>query len=753
MSTASLHPTALAVNPPNTCATPGAVPVRPGIHQSAAVELDQAPAPEHWPPGLPMLPESTPATALDAALALIAAGSPVFPQDPKAKRPARAAWQTPGEGSTLDPDTARAWWGPGGRYRRCGVGAALRAWGQLALDPDTPEATAALAELAAAADGWPPTFVVMSARGVKVFYPRPEDLADKNGAQVHRPELGGADLLFNNVLAWAPGRRWIGSPADIAPTRPAWLDQALDAIATLAREPGMTGLPGAALRSLDIEHDRGAAYLAAVIEGQAGRLAGLASGTGRPVILHSAACHIGARLWLAPEIEVDARAALYAAAVGAGVAADYGERSTWGHIDRGLAWGKAHPAPAPIDRPLEDRADWTPGGVDPSGQDLAPAAAAEVERTRAAARVILADPRGLVEALRDDDGQRIHPAARFTVELLAAELARRHADAGRPTIAAGTLDLGLFIGRGADAVRRAWPWIRRAGWTVEPGGMDADGTARATRYTLQVENRQDAGDPLSGSGDPIGADDGGAFSSLRVLSVSSSALCRGARSRQVDQVTGRAKPAMGGAAAWVLAAVEALQARGETPTAAAIASEGGVCLDTARRNLAAAVELGPLAADQLERDGSAGRPVLVYRLVESTTAAVQALLDRGERIIRRAVEGMLAFRDRRRAALRGVELGLFKTWAEAFAEISKRWRRRAAGERESVKPGGERGRPDLGRSEWIGAVKRQAAALVTASTPPEWAAGLLPLGTFADDWSGDPDPVINFALQLGAVPV
>lgn len=40
MSTDSLHPTALAVNPLNTCATPGAVPVRPGIHQSAAVELD-----------------------------------------------------------------------------------------------------------------------------------------------------------------------------------------------------------------------------------------------------------------------------------------------------------------------------------------------------------------------------------------------------------------------------------------------------------------------------------------------------------------------------------------------------------------------------------------------------------------------------------------------------------------------------------------------------------------------------------------
>lgn len=750
--------------------------------------------------------ESTPATGLDAALALIAAGVPVGPAGRRSKRPILEEWQTPGRGSTLDPDTARLWWGPGGLYEGCGVTAVLRYPGLLALDPDTPEATAALAELAGGADGWPPTFVVLSAHGVKVIYPRPEDLAGRNGAHVNRPELGGADLLCNNILAWAPDRRWFGSPADIAPTRPEWLDAALDEITApvLIAVERRAASYGADLRARVVELERGAAYLAVVIEGQAGRLAGLASGTGRPVILHSAACHIGARLWMAPTLEADARAELYAAAVGAGVAADYGERSTWGHIDRGLAWGKAHPAPAPIDRRLEDRADWTPGAVDPSGhdlQDLAPNAAAEVERTRAAARARLDRLDQDLDAIAPGfftihcvsstgrEFTRPNTQRRETTRLAATRILERAENTARSTFTYGASELAKAIGRGRASLIGAGTALAALGITSTPGRIGAEGLPIGRRWSVagldpessaNTDTCPGAAPGLAGGerdnvkcrplpmiiqhSETGGAGDVGDVHISRANEAAGE-LCRGARSRRgdpappverlvVDEETGLVEEkivALGPTSHLVLDALRRLSTEGAEADVETVAEVAGVSLRTAGETLRRAHVLG-IVTSSTAPTGKAGGQRKLWALVTTPTAAVLAVVARGkwviERAARRARKAWESFTHTLQKRVK--ETG--RAAAAVGAELAAEFKRRAVGERAASKPGGERGRADLGRSEWIGAVKRQAAALVTASTPPEWAAGLLPLGTFADDWSADPDPVIAFAVgKLGAV--
>ena len=65
-----------------------------------------------------------PATVLDAGLDAISRGFALFPVNGATTRPA-----TPQgcRDATLDPDTARAWWGPRGRYRSCGIGVATGA--------------------------------------------------------------------------------------------------------------------------------------------------------------------------------------------------------------------------------------------------------------------------------------------------------------------------------------------------------------------------------------------------------------------------------------------------------------------------------------------------------------------------------------------------------------------------------------------------------------------------------------------------
>lgn len=179
------------------------------------------------------------ADALAAALALSAAGWGVFPVDISGgkKKPCRRLWQYPAKGHTghaADAATVRRWWGHGGPYAGSGVGIALRAAGAFAVDLDSADAAAAWAAMSEAGGGIGLTFTVHSTRGPKYLLRRdgsPVPLSGRgsNGTQQHRPEVAGADIVAGYVLAWAPGRSWTGSPADVAAC-PSWLYGPLAAV-------------------------------------------------------------------------------------------------------------------------------------------------------------------------------------------------------------------------------------------------------------------------------------------------------------------------------------------------------------------------------------------------------------------------------------------------------------------------------------------------------------------------------------------
>jgi hypothetical protein len=236
-----------------------------------------------------------------------------------------------------------------------------------------------------------------------------------------------------------------------------------------------------------------------LVEHWAGRIAPMLPDTGRRRALYAAGRAVGERLHWAPELEPWAVERLTQAAHDCALIQTDGEKSALANLSNGLAAGLASPQALPDDQP-----GWTPATSSRTSRDDGPDAGgsgnAGADVIRAAAIDQLCNVPELVASLRDDDGRPVHPAARFTLKLLLAELLQRHVDTGRSTIEAGTTALALAIGRGPDAVRRAWPWIERAGWTIEPGGMGDDGQRWATRYTLQVENRQDAGDTLAAGG-------------------------------------------------------------------------------------------------------------------------------------------------------------------------------------------------------------------------------------------------------------
>lgn len=195
----------------------------------------------NWPNGLPILPDSTPSTALAAALILADIGG-VFAVDLYArdgKMPCMRAYQDTVEypkrdrdgiwhNSTRNAYAIREFFGPRGRYasRRYGVGLALRDAELLALDIDDARGADQLAALVAAGGGWAwPTFAVLSRKGPKLIYRRPARLAglnkcvqksrDKAGANIGEG-LAACDVCLHYILAWAPDRRWLGTPADIA---------------------------------------------------------------------------------------------------------------------------------------------------------------------------------------------------------------------------------------------------------------------------------------------------------------------------------------------------------------------------------------------------------------------------------------------------------------------------------------------------------------------------------------------------------
>lgn len=222
----SLPATNLAVNP----TAPNVAPSRPGVDHSAM----RAPT---WPAGLPMLAETTPQTTLDAALQLAEVGGvlavDLYAKD--GKRPVMRAYQDTlpwprlergiWYGSTRNTDIIARWFGPRGEFsgQRYGVGLALRDAGLCALDVDDARGAVELVRLVESVGGWGgPTFAVMSTRGPKLIYQRPAELAGLNHVRQKaldiedRVGLAAIDVVLHYALLWAPGRRWYGSPADIA---------------------------------------------------------------------------------------------------------------------------------------------------------------------------------------------------------------------------------------------------------------------------------------------------------------------------------------------------------------------------------------------------------------------------------------------------------------------------------------------------------------------------------------------------------
>lgn len=549
-----------------------------------------------------LLIEMTPATALAAALILIAAGIPVFPVVLNGRKlPAVKGWQHAGRGATLDPETARKWWGPRGQYRRYGVGAATRQGGLLAVEGDGPEANAGLSDVAAAAGGLPETWVISSTRGPKVLYSRPPALADEGNTRTnanfaHRAELGGADLILGQVLAWAPGRRWFGTPANVAPCPP-WLADVAVAIALPtpkepARVPGLSGLP--------VVED--ASRAACIIRGRARywgrRLGTIQPGKGRRRMLFFAARGCGELLHHAPELEAEVRATLAAAAHACRLIETDGESSALANLQNGLAAGLANPQPLPSDQPewnakTTRRQPTRPPATTSTTSGPAVKAPTEADIVRAAARARLDQLDQDLDAIagehftitvRRKDGStftRPNTAARETTRLYATRIIERAELLGRaaftyelpvagdgPDVPHGTDALAEASGRARASLGRNRAALAALGITYAPGGPDAEGLLRGRRWTVEglaASVNQAAGEFRSMSdgvavSDSTGGRAGGGESDtekrptlteirgasvnrsqthageihIRRARVASGALCRGARARKGD---------------------------------------------------------------------------------------------------------------------------------------------------------------------------------------------------------------------------
>lgn len=753
---------------PATAAPPtldGAGTRRPGAdlpHQleksaPAAVDLDPA---RLWPPGLPMLPDATPPTALDAALALIAAGLPVLPvaltsgkgKGKKAGRkvPTVSSWQYPaaaaadhGAGrklkhSTLDPDTARAWWGPGGRYRSCGVGAALRAPGRLAVEGDGPEANAGLSAAAAAAGGLPATWAIGSTRGPKAIYTRPAELADDtvkwtNRNYEHRAELGGADLILGYVLAWAPGRRWFGSPADVAAC-PTWLADTARAIATPAPKPDRPTPPAhptppAGPRPRTSGTGKQAErFILGLIAWWARRIESLRpDGTqerSRGKALFAGARKVGELLHLAPHLEPDAIAAFEAAAVASGYVDDEDWQTARAHIMRGLATGKAEPKDLPE---APGRAPGRTRAVNSAG--VTPTQPNGADRVRAAALACLADLGARVRRLADDDDKPIHFRTAKTVYLVAGEILQRMAATGGPVIDSAEA-LGLPIDRGGAAVWRAFPWLVRLGLNVEIGAaVGADDGPHGSRFTLsdallcQLEigarahlqtthtrQRPTNGAPANVHFVLTEEEIEHAAVTLATVATAGEDLSRGLR-RQLDdgalQDLAQGED-LGPTGDYTPAALAVVEAAGDDGlTYAELAAALGCSESTARR-------IGPRMVARgawLERArlSPAGRRLVVFVSAVASTRILEIVKAVGARA-RRWAEGRIeAGREILRKAWELVRGGYFGTVGAALYTLRRKARERAEAERAAVSPGGERGRPGWDR-EGAGRALANAAA-------------------------------------------
>lgn len=688
------------------------------------------------------LPRSTPATALDAALQCVAAGRPVYPvwliwnaAAGKYDKPAAvdayyhvAASPVehgvndkgrPARFSTLDPDTCRAWWGPGGPFARSGVGAVLGE--AFALDADDDDAAAWLAgAVVDAGDTW----IIHGGRGARVVYRRPAWIAEakpdgwrgavreRDGAAV----AGGCDVLGGVLVVWTPGakrRSWTGGPECIADPSPA-IDAALHAALDPRPVPMLAPALGPAL---SVETARGAAYVRTALTSLRAEVAALADGT-HNVGAHRAAVAAGRALGKAsrPDMADDALDVL---ATAAPWASRRRHRET---IRRGIAWGLAN-----VEEGLPDRT--LPGRL-----AAAPAAGPDADAIRADIAGRLARLPDDVDQLQGDNGRPLHYRRRLTVKRAVEHIMVKMHDAGRTEHAEPLASIGLAIDRGGAAISGALPYLPRLGFDVTIGGLDDNGTGRATLFALPVPIfAQNRTMPLSaGGGAPAGV-----LRTHSVLRENTLTEARGVLAAAGDDVTRglrrRSKPDDKTTGDYSADIVAVLRAAGGPLDAEDVAGAVGCHVATARRGLAAAAERGPVIATRAPATGR-GRPRMLFELAEAITPAIEAVCALGAAAKARAVLAIDVARDRLRKA-RALALRGVGTVRSLLARLTAR----ARAEREAARPGGDRGRPELDRERGARALAAAAAWALDGwrqanpspaadlETPPAWATEAMPI--------------------------
>lgn len=719
------------------------------------------------------LPKDAPPTALDAALRCVAAGRPVYPvwliwdaAAGKFSKPAAvdAYYHVaaspdehgvndkgrPARFSTLDPDTCRAWWGPGGPFARCGVGVVL-APDAFGLDADDDDAAAWLAgAVVNSADTW----IIHGGRGARAVYRRPAWVADVKPDgwrySVRRrkedgPDVaGGCDVVGGVLVVWTPGakrRSWTGGPERIADPTPA-----LDAVLHAALDP--LPRPAAPVPSGPVavpDGRRGMRYVGTALERLWRDLATLTEG--KQNALWKASKAAGRALARAdrPDLATWAEDQLASAAPWANTRH---ERDT---IRRGIAAGLRQAAPGLEDRPLQGRTA------------AAPATGPDADAIRARACIALADlPARLVELTPEhfttckvrDDGTvitRILRQRRESVGLIATRAWQAVIESGRPWVDDDTDTLGIDSGRSGSTVRTCKAALaalgiervppdagRRGGWCVSLGeflatfARDPLGAGGGSSATALHPSGVRADFARNSGG---GAD----FSdTLANLAWATSNVVRGARSRRAapeppivtvkrytdaGPVESEAFLALGPFAHRFARAVEELTGA-EGPGAGI-----GVLVDrlddvmterSVREYARRSVELGIATADKAPTTGR-GRPGLLYRLTEATAPTWRAVEERG----RAALVQARAAAARRKAEARAVYKTLGGTinpdalrvaWAQFREQVGRKVRLVI------------RGRHDLGRAEWVDGVKQRAAAVIEQRTPPEWVTDPWPLG-------------------------
>lgn len=640
--------------------------------------------------------QSAPGAALDAALTLIGLDLPlrlvpVFGDG--SSHPWAQAASSRGEILARRADWRRA------------VGVADVSGSLIALDPDSAAAELVAAELVG--DG-PAGFRIQSRRGVHRVYLRGAALPAAHRANLVHDERRPAealapklDVVAGAVTLWKRGKTWLGEPSSIGPMP----DRLRDAIAACwaARSARIEADAEARRKRAELaererqqragsdDADRLRSYAAAALAGiQADASALLDGQRGRGI--YAAAFKAGRLVgasW-SGMVEADAEAAMLAAIDACG----YDTRKGLGHAKRGIRAGMRDPLDPPASRELV-RATMPHDRL------------VELERRAAAA---CADTRAQARAAG------IHPRSANTAAALAAELARRAIDEGRPTVYASMADLGLAIDRGAAAVSRAAEALESIGWTVTRGGIGDADRARATAWTLPkaTGGALPQNETLCGGASDSAA--GGAENPSDKprfdMRQSPGIAARGLR-RRLGEL-----PGCGDSVGLI---VDALGAAAIRLTVAALADLTGLSVDTVRRCCRRLKDRG--AVDEA-REQTAGRPASAFALTDAGRDLLRGIVDGlgdvlaatvrvGERAVRRAAAAI----DAGRALLaeaRELAQALGVSVAAALAQLRARLRRFANAERDPLR--------ELTGSAAVAAVRRAEgrAQLIAGAARRAW---------------------------------